>query len=268
MSETESLSKQFHSLIFTDQESGETKNTWDDWHLVPSSRPSFASPKLKTYEQDIPGANGKIDLSSALTGYESYQNRTGSIEFLVVHMGLDTDLGDTYGYNNEKSYAWSGLKSAIAGFIHGKKIKVEYEDAPGIYFLGRLSLNQWKSDQTASTLTIDYDLEPFKYSLQSSGDLWKWDPFNFLTGVIRTYSQDAMKFTSNGTSFRIIGTMTPVVPTIFVTSACSLTTTKGVFSLKAGQNYNPFIMVYPGDQNWVFSGADGSAAVYFRERTL
>lgn len=261
------ISKQLHSLIFTDQKTGEAKNTWDDWHLVPSSRPSFAMPKLKSYTQDIPGANGKIDLSSSLTGYESYDNRTDSIEFIVMNQNLDTSLGDRYGYLTGTN-GWTAAKSNISNFIHGKQMKVECEDTPHWYFLGRVSVNEWKSSEKYSTITLDYDLEPFKYSISDSGDQWLWDPFNFETGVIKTYNEDSMKFNASGNSFDVIGTIIPVMPTIFVSSACTLTTPKGTFQLKSGSNKDPRILVYPGTQRWTFSGNTGSAAIYFRERSF
>ena len=69
----------YHSITFGD------KNTWDDWHLIPSSRPLFNPPTPKTKYQDIPGANGKLDLSEALTGYPVYDNRIGSFEFYVMN---------------------------------------------------------------------------------------------------------------------------------------------------------------------------------------
>lgn len=260
------ISKDLHSLIITDQNTDVEKNTWDDWHLVPSSRPSFAMPKLKSYTQDIPGANGKIDLSSALTGYESYENRSGSIEFIVMNQGLDTSVGSNgYNVNNQ---AWAGIKAEISNFLHGKQVKVVDEDQSEWYFLGRVSVNEWKSSEKYSTITLDYDLEPFKYSISSTLDMWKWDPFNFRTGIIRTYDQSAMKFDSSGSSFDIQGTATPVVPTIFVSSACTLRTAKGTYNLKAGSNKNPLILVYPGNQTWRFSGNNGSAAIYFRERSF
>ena len=67
--------KLYHSITFGD------KNTWDDWRLVPASRPLFNPPAQKVKTLDIPGGDGVIDLSQALTGYPVYQNRTGSIEF-------------------------------------------------------------------------------------------------------------------------------------------------------------------------------------------
>lgn len=257
------ISKSLHSLIFNEE-----KNTWDDWHLVPTSRPSFAFPEVKTYEQDIPGANGKIDMTDSLTGYPSYKNRSGSIEFLVMHQGLDTSLGDAYGYLNTNTVGWAGVKAEIANYLHGQRMKMEFEDETDWYYMGRFSLDEWKSDETYSTITIKYDLEPFKYSVSSTLDMWKWDPFNFKTGIIHTYDQNNIKITSSGTAYTIVGTVTPIVPTIFVTSSCTLKTPKGTFNLTAGSNKNPLIIVYPGEQVWTFIGNSGSAAIYYRERSF
>ena len=59
------------------------KNTWDDWHLIPTSRPLFSAPKVKENIIDIPGADGSLDLTIALTGRPTYENRIGSWTFAV-----------------------------------------------------------------------------------------------------------------------------------------------------------------------------------------
>ena len=42
----------YHSITFG------SKNTWEDWHLVPTSRPLFLPPKQKKSITDIPGGDG------------------------------------------------------------------------------------------------------------------------------------------------------------------------------------------------------------------
>ena len=71
--------KSYHSVNFGD------KNTWDDWKLVPSNRPVIDPPTQKTNYIDIPGADGSLDISTALTGYPVYNDRVGSIEFIVMN---------------------------------------------------------------------------------------------------------------------------------------------------------------------------------------
>lgn len=254
------IAKQIHSLDIT---VGDTKiNTYDDWHLVPKSRPVFAPPSLKKYSQDIPGTNGEIDLTTALTGYPAYQNRTGSIDFMVMHNGLSSSLGDDIGYNNNSNSRWQGMYSEIENFLHGQAVKIESSDFPDWYYSGRMTVSGWTSDEQYSTITINYDLEPFRYSITESADLWKWDPFNFKTGLIRTYGSMDL-----GASHMIVGTVTPIIPTVFVTSACTVTTPTATVNLKSGSNKNPLLVIYPGKQTWSFTGS-GKVGIYFRERSL
>ena len=66
-----------HSVTFGD------KNSWTDFHLVPTSRPVISLPTFKERYVDIPWRSGVADLGSLLTGGPVYANRIGSIEFLV-----------------------------------------------------------------------------------------------------------------------------------------------------------------------------------------
>lgn len=130
----------YHSITFGD------KNTWDNWHIVPSSRPVFNPPKQKKNTLDIQGGNGIIDLSESLTGYPVYNNREGSFEFIVM--------------NDYKP--WQETYSDICDYIHGRKMKAVLEDDPHYYYEGRFSVNDWKSDKDWSKITIDYNVSPYK----------------------------------------------------------------------------------------------------------
>lgn len=135
----------YHSITFGN------KNTWDDWHIVPSSRPAISPPQVKTNYVEVPGANGSIDFTEALRGFPVYQNRTGSIEFIVLH--------DYWG-------SWSGTYHEIMTHLHGKKMKMILEDDPSFYYEGRFAVNNWKSDANYSKITIDYNVGPFKIENQ------------------------------------------------------------------------------------------------------
>lgn len=130
----------YHSITFGD------KNTWDDWHLVPSSRPVFDPPAPKEKYLDIPGGDGAIDLSESLTGYPVYQNRTGSLEFIVMN----------------DYWQWQEAYSAICDYLHGQSMRAVMEDDPAYYYEGRFKVSKWKSDKYYSTITIDYNVSPYK----------------------------------------------------------------------------------------------------------
>lgn len=162
-------------------------NTWDDWHLIPSSRPLITPPSFKSNYIDVPGANGSIDASTTLVSYPkysqtgaiadstvvesypTYNNRTGSIEFYVMN-----DYGE-----------WYNRYSDAMDYLHGQKVKIILEDEPDYYYQGRMTVNQWRSEKDWSKITLDYNVAPFKYELFSSVEDWLWDPFSFIDGVIR-----------------------------------------------------------------------------------
>ena len=121
------ISKAIHSMTFGD------KNTWDDWHLVPTSRPTFSFPSIKTQSVDIPGANGKIDLTEALTGYPAYNNRTGSFEFMVVNTDQSLSVDSSEGYSAASTTQWQQVYSKIANYLHGQDMQLTYGDDPGWY---------------------------------------------------------------------------------------------------------------------------------------
>lgn len=154
----------YHSITFGDM------NTWDDWRLVPSSRPLFNPPAQKVKTLEIPGGDGVIDLSQALTGYPIYQNRTGSFEFIVM--------------NDFKP--WHMAYSDIMDYLHGQKMRAVLEDDPEYFYEGRFTVNAWKSNKDWSRITIDYDVGPYKWDILSSTEGWLWDPFNFQNGIIRS----------------------------------------------------------------------------------
>lgn len=145
-------------------------HTWNDWHLIPTQRPSIAPPEVHKNSVEVPGMNGVIDMTDVLLGYPTYGQRTGSIDFYVDHTVPD--------------WSWDTAYDTILNWLHGKKTKLILTDAPSFYYEGRLSVNSWKSDKMCSTITLDYDLAPFKKMVWSTIDNWEWDPFDFQHGVI------------------------------------------------------------------------------------
>jgi len=139
-------------------------NTWDDWHLIPSSRPVIASPGVSAKFVEIPGRDGRIDMTEYLCGRPVFGARSGSFEFYV---------------DNDHEY-WETIRMKIANYLHGQRCYISLEDDPRFYWEGRFTFNSWKSEATNSKVVIDYALEPYKKSLIGSdaSDI-PWDIFNF-----------------------------------------------------------------------------------------
>lgn len=185
-------SLQFNTLSLLDDSIMDSYNTYEDWFLVPTSRPVISMPPVKKNQVEIVGANGVLDLSYTLTNYPIYNNRTGSIEFAVL--------------NDHDGYSWSDIYANIASSLHGRRARMYLEDDMDYYYEGQWALSQWtsNSDGTWSTVTLDYDLDPYRYYRT--------------TKTFTKFASEAnrqFQFTSDD-----VGIM-PVVPTIIVSNTDS-----------------------------------------------
>lgn len=133
----------YHSVTFG------SKNSYSDWHLVPDSRPVITMPEQKKEVVDVPGSNGVLDMSMALTKYPIFNRRSGSLKFHVLN-----------DYSN-----WKDLYEEIAFYLHGRKLNMWLEDDSSYYYSGYYNV-LWTSnnDGTWSDIEIGYDLEPYKYA--------------------------------------------------------------------------------------------------------
>lgn len=239
----------YHSIIFEDD-----KNTWADWYLIPSSRPVFNPPEVKTKIVDIPGADWHLDLSTILTGEINFGSRTGSLEFIV-------DNGQLSDYNANK---WSAVYSEILGYLHGQILKARLEDDPYYYYEGRFTVNQWASESHNSKITIDYDVAPYKYEAESSLENWKWDTFNFESGIIRNYKNMEVV---NSKTLTIVGRRMSVTPTFIVKTThgqgMRVRFNNKIYQLPEGESRVLDIRTVEGKNTLTFIGV-GTVSVNYR----
>ena len=120
----------------------------------------------------------KLDFSEGLTGYPTYENRTGSLEFTI---------SDQYISHRERQ--WVHKFNEIQTYVNGRKLRLILEDDPDYFYEGRFSVEQYKPGASAtesfSTININYDVGPYKWTVEDSiTGTWLWDPFSFVDGVI------------------------------------------------------------------------------------
>lgn len=139
----------YHSIYFID--GNVTKNTWTDWHLIPTARPVLPQPSPAYNFVDIPGKDGSLDLSDYLIGRPTYSDRSGAFEFFV-----DNDHED-----------WTAIRAALAAFFNGKRMKMWLEDDPLYYYEGRFFFRGWTPDASYSKVTIEYRVSPYRYLVGS-----------------------------------------------------------------------------------------------------
>lgn len=228
----------YHSITF-----GE-KNTWDDWHLIPSSRPVFNPPSVRTNYIDVPGADGDLDFTEAISNRPLYTNREGDIEFIV-----ENDFRD-----------WAVAYSDISAYLHGQKMNAFLEDDPNYYYSGRFIINEWKSDSNWSTITINYNVLPFKYEKLSGVPGWTYDPYNHPKGVLNDYRK--IKVTSGTPITEVAESRGAIVVPVFTVSNASglnvqFTNPSGqtqTAQLQNGINRLTNIIVREGNNSFRFTG--------------
>lgn len=148
-----------HSVTF--DVDGETRHTWEDWHLVPvsGSIPIPAIPQPKTNFKDIPGSDGQLDYTEVLAGLK-FQMRQGSWDFYIVWNGQP----------------WASRVSDMLRFLQGKRCKIILDDDPDYYYTGRIAIQEMKPAEQFSTITFDYVVDPYRYPILTMAEYdWPWD---------------------------------------------------------------------------------------------
>lgn len=223
--------KLYHSVTF------DGKNSWDDWHLIPTSRPVIAQPERFTNYIEVPGVGGRLDASDLLSGHPIYSDRTGSLEFAVMH---------------DYWSSWERTRTEISNHLSGRIIKVILEDDASYYYQGRCVLNEYLSEKDYSKVVIDYVFDPFKREV----DL----PVRFKNIQVNT----------TGTSVWLVpvtGTVAYDTPSFEVSNAPD----EGLYvayedvwvHLKNGINYDSRIQVGPGNHGFSFKGK-GTITINYR----
>lgn len=129
-----------HGVIFNE------KHTYRDWGLLMKSRPRISPPAPKYKMIPVPGSDRIIDLTESLTGRVHYEPRTISFEFVT-------------GVPREK---WPSLYSEILAHLHGKSVKIIFDDDANWYYTGRVTVGELEADKRTATLTMTATVEPYK----------------------------------------------------------------------------------------------------------
>ncbi len=206
-------------------------HSWNDFQLILASK-TIGTPSPKTETIDIPGGDGVLDLTEFF-GETKYNNRSLSFEFssMVIPSEFMT------------------LFSRVQNALHGKKMTITLDDDPEWYYIGRISVSEWKAEKNIGKLTIDCDCEPYKYQVS--------------TTVITKSISGTLNITLPNSRKR-------AVPTVKVTSDAGLTITFGsgkVWNLKSGSYLLPELELVEGD-NLVTVTGTGTITFTYTQGTL
>ena len=139
----------YHSLIINVGD--DYIDTWDDWKLIPSSRPVIAPPIERTKFVTVPGRDGSLDYSQTVPKRATFDDRTGKIEFYLE--------------NDYEGWDWETAYTTICETLKGQRVRFALEDNRSHYYSGLLWVNQFKSDKGHSKITLEYRVHPTMYTL-------------------------------------------------------------------------------------------------------
>ena len=201
-------------------------HSWNDFQLILATK-TIGTPSPKTETIDIPGGDGVLDLTEFF-GETKYDNRNLSFEFssMVIPSEFMT------------------LFSTVQNALHGKKMTITLDDDPGWYYVGRISVSEWKADRNIGKLVVDCDCEPYKYQISP-------------TVVNRSISGTSIITLQNSRK--------RAIPTVKITSGSGLTVTFGsgsVWTLASGSYLLPELELVEGDNLVTVTGTGSITFTY------
>lgn len=195
------------------------KHSYYHWGLMFKSRPVISPPIPKTKYVEVPGADGAIDMTDTLTGYTQYQNRQISFEFILMA-----------GREN-----WPAIYSDLMDTLHGRKVRITFDDDPDYYYTGRVMVDKWDAGKVTAVITMTAEVEPFK------------------TEILK--KKKSCTLANETVTVTVQGSVKPVVPDITTTDDGVQVSFRGeTYTLTAGVNRIPGIVIREGESKLTFTG--------------
>ena len=220
------------------------KHSFDDFGIYLTSK-TINPPEPQTNTISVPLRDGSIDLTESLTNDVKYNDRKINMTFSVIH----------------PMEQWSDKVSEIENYLHGKRMKVVFDDDQNFYYMGRLKVNEWSSQKSIGKLVIECIADPYKYDIQ--GD-WLWDPFDFENDCI---SESENIIVSGSTSVVIVGKRKKAYPTITASAAMSVSYNGTTYNLTEGINKLYEMILDEGENTLTFNGS-GSVLIEYTGGSL
>lgn len=115
--------------------------------LVMTDESVLGPPPLKRCEVDVPGGDGSIDLSDALSGGPVYGNREHS---LVLRM----EVGGPREFER--------VKTEVSNLLHGRRLRYELTCDPGYSYEGRFEVDEYYSRMRSGCVRLKVAADPYK----------------------------------------------------------------------------------------------------------
>lgn len=203
-------------------------HSYDDFSLILTDK-TIGKAEPKTSNVDIEGMDGSLDLTEYF-GDVKYKNRKLTFEFSTI-IPMNEFLN---------------LYSNIQNKLNGKYLKIILDEDPDFYYIGRLNVNDWKSNKRIGKITIEADCEPYKYRINETVLSY------VLKDTIDLYLDNLKKL---------------VVPTITTDSEIQITFEDTCYSLSPGTWEIDDIILKPGINKMAVIGT-GNITIQYKEGGL
>lgn len=190
---------------------------------------SIGVPEPKLIKVSVPGRDGDLDMSEALTGYIQYHNREIQLQLGIT--GSETEC--------------ETKKQALLNGVSGKQVHVRFSHLEG-YFVGRCKVDSITRSHRHYTVQLTIDCQPYRLAESET------------TAYFPLYaSPREVSVTNSGM---------PIAPTIRTTGNASILY-KGIrYNLEVG-THRLGLMLASGENRLTISGT-GSLTLYYRKGVL
>lgn len=222
----------------------------DDLGLILTDA-KIGAPVPHTSSVSVAGRDGDIDLTDVFTGGDddelTYDNREIKLTFKTHH----------------RHRTWAERISDVLNKIHGRKMRITFDDDAAYYYYGRCMLDEYSSSRAIGQIVVNCDVGPYKILINSPGTPWEWDPFSFVDGVIY----------DSGYAIRGSRTVTlpsgrmRSVPTFTCSAAMQVAFEGTAYSLAKGTNRLYGIRLREGDNALTFTGT-GTVDISYERGSL
>lgn len=210
------------------------KHTWIDWGLLQTGPAALSFPIVQTNYVEVPGRDGLLDLSAALTGDVSYQMR----DFTVPLMSTATPED------------WPALYSQILNAVHGKQLNATLDEDPDYYYMGRFAVDFPTYDGT------------FQFSI--TGVVYPYKRKQAITVVTAA-------LTTMDAEITLVNDRQTVIPSITVDAETTLKWGDSTWTIGAGTHTIPDIRLTEGENTLkakLTAEGTGSITISYQEGSL
>lgn len=211
------------------EDSGKTYHTLNDWGFAMGNNNYIGDPEMETTYIQVPGRDGLIDASEAISGRRIYKKRS-----------LSFSLGGV-----KPRLTWDDAISTMRNEVNGRICRLTLDNDEGHFWRGRVFIQNFDRFRDLGTFELNVPTaDPYKYDVASSADPWLWDPFNFLTGVITQIGAITVSGTASVTIPKgHMMTCPELVVSDMTSSTFTVTFNGSTYPLTVGTNIVPSILI-------------------------